>query len=68
LTPACAFAKTNTQQHNTKGKTMTKNANTLTAEQQAKADAWRAAEDQRYQKEHGMTLAEAEAMARFFND
>ena len=47
---------------------MTKNANGLTAEQQAKADAWRAAEDQRYQQQYGMTLAEAEAMARFFND
>jgi len=47
---------------------MTKNANGLTAEQQAKADAWRAAENHRYQQQYGMTLDQAEAMARFFND
>ena len=47
---------------------MTKNANGLTAEQQAKADAWREKENQRYQQQYGMTLDQAEAMRKFFND
>lgn len=48
--------------------TAPKNKNGLTAEQQARADAWRAVENQRYQQQYGMTLDQAEAMAQVFND
>lgn len=47
---------------------MTKNANGLTAEQQAQADAWREIANKEYLKKHGMTLDQAEAMAKYFND
>jgi hypothetical protein len=45
-----------------------KNANGLTEQQQLKADAWRAAANAEYLKKHGMTLDQAEAMAKMFND
>jgi hypothetical protein len=52
---------------NAKAQTM-KNANVLTAEQQARAHAWRAKANAEYVKQHGMTLDQAEAMEKFFND
>lgn len=45
-----------------------KNANGLTSEQQAKADAWQEKANAEYIKRYGMTLDQAEAMARVFND
>jgi hypothetical protein len=45
-----------------------KNANGLTAEQQAKADAWREQANRAYKAKHGFTLDEAEAMAKYMND
>lgn len=45
-----------------------KNANGLTVEQQARADAWQAKANAAYVKKYGMTLDQAEAMARVFND
>lgn len=45
-----------------------KNANGLTPEQQARADAWLKKANAEYVKRYGMTLDQAEAMARVFND
>jgi hypothetical protein len=45
-----------------------KNANGLTAEQQAAADAWREKANAEYKKKHGFTLDEAEVMAKYMND
>lgn len=53
-------------QHN--GAHKMKNANGLTVEQQARADAWQAKANAAYVKKYGMTLDQAEAMARVFND
>jgi hypothetical protein len=45
-----------------------KNANVLTDEQQAKANAWRKKTNEEYLKKYGMTLDQAESMAKIFND
>jgi hypothetical protein len=45
-----------------------KNANGLTVEQQAQADAWRAQANLAHKAKHGFTLDEAEAMAKYMND
>jgi hypothetical protein len=45
-----------------------KNANGLTVEQQARADAWREKANAEHVKKHGFTLDEAEAMAKYMND
>jgi len=47
---------------------MEKNANGLTVEQQAKADQWRERAAKQYLKQYGMTLDQAESMAKVFND